>query len=380
MKHALCTTILIIMVITFSLGTAFAQENHVVMKVNGATVKAGDTVKVDVILSENSNVCAGTFNITYDNTKLELISCDAGSIIENATPLVNQNYRPDTVRMGFMTLDPIKSGGVLCSISFIAIGNEGTADIQVKEVDFVDFDAKNIPVTVENGAVKIDKSTGQQGGHGGSTGDSNDAGDRGNNGDKQETPPEPADTVDILMFNDLSGYDWAKDEINYLAQKGIIRGTSNTTFSPQLNIKRADFIVLLVRMLGLTSNVDDNFSDVQPDKYYYNEIGIAKKLGLISGIGNNKFNPEESITRQDMFVIAYRVIKDKGLFEDGIDIQVLNKFDDRDLIADYAKTALATFVEHELVKGSDNRINPNQYTTRAETAVFIYRLYEYLKI
>jgi len=80
-------------------------------------------------------------------------------------------------------------------------------------------------------------------------------------------------------FSDIGNYPWAKKQIEVLASKGVINGTSATTYSPGQNITRADFITLLVRALELKADFITNFDDVKPADYYYNALGTAKALG-----------------------------------------------------------------------------------------------------
>jgi hypothetical protein len=89
-----------------------------------------------------------------------------------------------------------------------------------------------------------------------------------------------------------------------LSSKGILAGTSEMEYTPQASITRADFLCFLVRTLGVDAKVSGNFDDIEKNAYYYKEIGIAKKLGITSGTGNNKFNPDAGITRQDMTVLT----------------------------------------------------------------------------
>jgi len=189
---------------------------------------------------------------------------------------------------------------------------------------------------------------------------------------------EEKPTTNVPAFTDITNYAWANEAIVALAEKGIIKGVSDKEFAPANDIKRADFMLLLVRMLDLKADVTSNFDDISVDKYYYEGVGIAKALGLTTGVGDNKFNPEASITRQDMFVLAYRILQmqEAGLVD--ADESAINTFDDYSKIADYAKEGLASLVKNDLVKGSDNKINPVGNATRAETAVFIYRLYNLL--
>ena len=128
--------------------------------------------------------------------------------------------------------------------------------------------------------------------------------------DKPDQPDEPDEPKE--RFIDLGGYDWAKEAINILAEKGIVQGTSANTYSPGKNIKRADYAVLLTRAFQLTGGDGTNFTDVGPDAYYAREIAAAKANGIIQGVGGGRFAPEEPITRQDAMVILYRALQKSG--------------------------------------------------------------------
>jgi len=193
-----------------------------------------------------------------------------------------------------------------------------------------------------------------------------DSGDIDEGEDKDDT---------VKTFTDLDGYRWAENAIQFLASKGIVKGTSETTFSPGNNIIRADFIVLIVRAFGFTADVDDNFSDVDPSAYYYEAVGIAKKLGITSGVGNNKFNPKEKISRQDMMVLLYRALKIAGIDVYAGSGSELDRFSDKANIAPYAVEAIQALVANGIVRGDGTSINPLGNATRAEAAVLIYTTY-----
>lgn len=177
-------------------------------------------------------------------------------------------------------------------------------------------------------------------------------------------------------FKDTAKYTWAEKQMNVLASKGIINGTSETTFTPGANVTRADFIKLLVSGLGLTAKVDSNFSDVSPTDYYYEAAGIAKKLGITGGIDGSRLNPRAYITRQDMMVMVHQALITVGkLPEKSETTDVLVGFSDASKITAYATGSVAALVKEGIVKGSDNRINPLGHATRAEIAVLIYTLY-----
>lgn len=176
-------------------------------------------------------------------------------------------------------------------------------------------------------------------------------------------------------FSDLKSHAWAKHQIEVLASKGIINGTSETTFAPQAFITRADFMVLLVKALDLNAVVDSNFDDVPADAYYYNQIGIAKKLGITTGVGDNKYNPKAQITRQDMMVLITRALMVSGKISSEGTADVIATYTDKDEIAPYAVTGVATLVKEGIVLGSNNMINPKGNASRAELAAIVYKIY-----
>ena len=181
-------------------------------------------------------------------------------------------------------------------------------------------------------------------------------------------------------FTDMDNYWWAMDAVNELAAKGIIKGRSETEFDPDSKITRADNTVLLLRVLGKTATFSENFADVYPDKYYYNEIGMAKALGIASGVGNNCFDPDAKIKRQDMATLAYRVLTEEGILTTIPNTTVLNKFVDADEVYFYAREAMAACINKGLMSGyGDNTIKPNDYASRVEVALFVYRISQLLK-
>ncbi|HPU41538.1 MAG TPA: S-layer homology domain-containing protein, partial [Acetivibrio clariflavus] len=134
--------------------------------------------------------------------------------------------------------------------------------------------------------------------------------------------------------------------------------------------KRADFTIMTVKALGFEADFTDNFSDVKQDAYYYNSVGIAKKLEIVKGTGEF-FNPEGNITRQDIMVIMLKALEAKGITYDKDGIDYLARYSDRNQISDYAKDAVAFLTKLGIVQGYDGKFNPKQYATRAEIAVIL---------
>lgn len=176
------------------------------------------------------------------------------------------------------------------------------------------------------------------------------------------------------VFNDIDGYAWARKQISTMAAKGILMPVSENEFNPGASITRAEFMYGLVRSLGLTTNVDDNFSDIKPADYYYTEIGIAKKLGITSGVGDNKFKPDTVITRQDMMTLIVKALEVSKKLK-ATNSTDLNKFEDNKIIASYARQSVAVAVAEGIVAGDGKNVNPLGNTTRAEAAVILYRIF-----
>ena len=185
--------------------------------------------------------------------------------------------------------------------------------------------------------------------------------------------------VKSKYFDDVpeEKWPWAVDEIDYLFEHGVINGTSTRIYSPASNIKRGDFMLMLARtyeLVELAGEFEDNFSDVPEDSYYYDALGAAKKLGIAEGVGDNRFDPEAPITRQDMMVLVDRTLRELGEPLPDAPLTVLDGFADHEQVAGYAEEAVARLVQTGIIKGDDRGINPRGLTTRAEMAVVVYRL------
>jgi lactocepin len=177
----------------------------------------------------------------------------------------------------------------------------------------------------------------------------------------------------VPNITDISSFSWAKKEISSIVVKGILKPDTATTYSPDSNITRAEFMYGLIRSLGLTAKFSSNFSDVNDKDYYYNELGIAKELGIAQGVGDNSFNPASPITRQDIMVLTARAMTKAGKLKTAVSAD-LSKYTDYSDIAVYAKESMGKIVADGIIIGAGNKINPLGMTNRAETAVILYRV------
>ncbi|GMK42227.1 hypothetical protein PCCS19_52860 [Paenibacillus sp. CCS19] len=187
-------------------------------------------------------------------------------------------------------------------------------------------------------------------------------------------PGNPGDGSSVKKFADLANVPWAKEAIEALAAKGIVKGVNEKEFKPNAAIKRADFVLLLVRALGLNAEFKGGFSDITPSAYYYEALGIARELGIATGRGDGTFDPNASITREEAAVLLARALKAKQAELAAGAPESLSAYKDAASVSSFATQAMASLVEAGLLKGSGGKLNPHGALTRAETAVLLYRV------
>ena len=218
------------------------------------------------------------------------------------------------------------------------------------------------------------------GGGGGGGGGGSSSKPKDDKTEEEEPTDQPVDTPETAerKFTDLGNHKWAEDAIYRLVEAGVVNGTSENTYSPGVNITRADFTTLIVRAFKFEAEVA-RFVDVEAAKYYAEPIGIAKTLGIVNGVTATSFAPNAPITRQDMMVIIYRALKvaapDKLIDPGLVDTTALSKtYRDYSLVSEYAKEAVSVLAHMHYVNGSNGMINHKANTTRAEVAVVLDRI------
>ena len=110
------------------------------------------------------------------------------------------------------------------------------------------------------------------------------------------------------LFNDLAGSEWAKEAIVDLSEKGILSGYDDGSFRPNNTITRNEFITMLMRAFEKTDDsAEYPFTDGDAGAWYAKYIASAHKIGVLSGYEDGRFGDGENITRQDMAVMIYRL-------------------------------------------------------------------------
>lgn len=166
---------------------------------------------------------------------------------------------------------------------------------------------------------------------------------------------------------------FAKEEITELYNSNIMKGTTDSLFSPKKAITRAEFVTVLNRLLNLQSvdAVVNPFKDVSKSAWYYESVMAAFQLDLATGTSENEFAPSQSITRQEAATLLVRAMKQEA----DASSSELSKVKDKNSIASWAEDAVAKAYELELMEGdSSGNFRPKDAITREEAAVIIARI------
>lgn len=184
-------------------------------------------------------------------------------------------------------------------------------------------------------------------------------------------------TAPSAVYTDISTH-WAKESIDYVVGRGLLTGISETEFSPNTAISRAMLVTALGRLAGIDEKVytTSSFTDMKADSPLSPYIEWAYKKGIINGIGNNLFAPDQAVTREEIAVIFVNYIEAIGYT-----LPVTRKtanYTDVFSIGNYYKTEVTAMQQAGIMMGSmDNKFNPKSNVTRSEVCAMLHR---YIKL
>lgn len=182
-----------------------------------------------------------------------------------------------------------------------------------------------------------------------------------------EFPEQPK-----ISFTDIDkASDWAKESIIKAAEFDLMKGKGNNIFNPQGKVTRAEFATILTNLFDLEAFDDakEVFTDVKTDAWYYDAVMRAYKAGIITGKGNNKFAPEDFITREEMAVMITRALTLDTVVE-GEEIK------DIDEAHDWAVYSIKLMSQLGIMTGVDGKFKPSEKVTREMAAAIIVRVFE----
>ena len=172
-----------------------------------------------------------------------------------------------------------------------------------------------------------------------------------------------------LAVSDIENH-WAKPYLLEMGELGVTQPSGTTgAYTPDQAIQRWEFMRYVNRAFGFSGTTDISFTDVPANSLYYETVQTAVKYGYINGVGNNKMDPEGTLTREQAATILGRLHK----YTPSAGLSALNAFSDRADISDYAEDYVAEAVTLGYLNGyTDGTFLPKGSLKRGEIAKILY--------
>lgn len=185
--------------------------------------------------------------------------------------------------------------------------------------------------------------------------------------------------VDVLKYKDP----WYYKDVLYISQRGIMYGTGNGYFSPDATTTRAMVVTVLYRMAGSPDLSDENtaFTDLKAGGWYEKAVMWAEDNNIAAGISDTTFSPDMNVTREQFITFLYRYSKEWLDLPVEDDAMVITGFADVNSVHSYAYDSFSWGTGSKIVQGSrlpDGGVylQPQGEATRAQVAAFIHRFCE----
>ena len=189
---------------------------------------------------------------------------------------------------------------------------------------------------------------------------------------------KPVDPTPEATFTDVSETAWYKNSVDYAVEHGLMNGTGTNTFEPESTMTRAMLVTVLWRYAGAPKPGANPFTDVPNGKWYTDAVAWAAENGVVNGVGDGKFEPDGSVTREQMATILYRYAQKVGI--DTSKHTELSAFPDANRVSAYARAPMQWIVAEGVIGGSRENgqdwLNPQGNATRAEVATILMRFIE----
>ena len=177
------------------------------------------------------------------------------------------------------------------------------------------------------------------------------------------------------LFTDVDAQQWYYAYVGEAVQQGLMSGTGAYTFSPDTVMTRAMLAAVLYGMAGQPAAAagSTGFTDVLDGAWYADAVRWAGQAGIVNGMGNDRFAPNDPVTREQLAVFLYRYAQQAGQ-----DMTVpgapLAAFADAARVSAYAVEAVQWAVDRGLLTGTDSTtLSPQGSATRAQAAAILVR-------
>lgn len=180
---------------------------------------------------------------------------------------------------------------------------------------------------------------------------------------------------DILAgYEDVKRSDWYQESVEYVTEKKLMNGMGDEKFNPNGSMTRGMLVTVLYRMSRSTYVGKSEFIDVSEFEYYSTAVAWATENEIVKGVGNNSFAPDDEVTREQLITILYRYAKYTSRTVRVIKKSNISEFEDYIEISEYSLEAFEWGYVEKIISGrSTTTLNPKGTASRAEVATMLMR-------
>lgn len=179
----------------------------------------------------------------------------------------------------------------------------------------------------------------------------------------------------MIDFEDTKTH-WAREYIGKLAARGVVNGMGDNLYQPDGPLTRAQFLTMLAKTiygLDTSQSVSAGFKDVPETEWFYSYVNWGFENGIVRGIDNETFAPNEKITREQMAIMLDNFTESIELVLPEINNGII--FTDSGLISSWASESVQKIITSGIMGGyPEGDFKPQGHATRAEAATVIYKL------
>ncbi|MDR1641128.1 MAG: S-layer homology domain-containing protein [Clostridiales bacterium] len=186
--------------------------------------------------------------------------------------------------------------------------------------------------------------------------------------------------LEVPELSDVKSTDWFAKDVEWAFKNGITSGAADGVFAPNTPVSRAMTISMLHRLIGTPKPaLTASFNDVLNSSYYFDAVSWAQENEISVGTGGSLFSPEVQITRQDFAVMLDRFARLIDLRWTVTQQYII--FGDEEEIAPYAMNALQLWYKLDIMTGyGNNKIGPRDILTRAQIVAILHRFNEWAQL
>lgn len=179
--------------------------------------------------------------------------------------------------------------------------------------------------------------------------------------------------VSAKIYDDVTDDAWYAEAVTFVSENDLMADSGNS-FLPNENTTRAEYIYALYQMLSENDIYISSFDDVDENSTFSSAIGWAEQTEIASGVGDNLFKPDDSLTREAAMTFLYRALLSFDIADITNENSILSFADGND-VSEWAKESVNTLIYMGIINGtSENKIEPQKQLTNAEVAAIIYKV------